>query len=1734
MTSKKSSLIVLFITHSFLSFAQMTIDTVKHTVCHGKDITLNATNGQFYKWDNGSIANSQTVSTLTNKSVEVLVYDTPEGNLVQNGNFDMGNTLFTSEYTFYPNKTVLYEGFYDITPDASKVHYGFRGFGKTDLAKAGTDNFMAVNGSSTPNLTVWQQTITVEPNTLYAFSCLTTNLVSFGPARLQFSIDGVQLGNIFSTNMYTEWDQFYQTWTSGSQTSITIRILNQNTSGGGNDFALDDIYFAKIVARKEVHKINVFKPAVDLGINKSFCAAGTLDAGSGFDSYEWNTGATSQSIQVNTGGNYNVKVSKDGCEATSSVLVAINPLPVVGAISNISAICEGDIRVLSIANSKPTSTYTWKVSGAVPSPTTGFGQTFSITAGTAKIDVEVLEKDVKGCNSSSARMASISVDKKPTAAVVSNSVACADAIIKTTGNQPVIGQGKWVVDVLNSTSGYSIDNLTNYNSNVTKPSVVSYGDKLTAVWEIRNGVCPVSKQTMVLNFQPLSNRLFTLSTDNTQICEGNNVVLTAKIDGFQVGNMPVYKLFDGMGNLVPSTPVLKDTTQALFTLQNVTSNLNGYYVERTSNSIPCLASSLINTTPRSVKVDKKPTKANIIEDKLVVCSTEKEINFDQINIGTAAWAVKKGNQGSVAGNSTTKAKISGLVVDQSSTFYLTSSNGICPATKDSVLITRTGNPTIPTVKSQNDSICETAVAPKLIGTPINPSAIATETGTWSSIGTAQIDNTGQTKDLVFGENKFVYTISNRVCQPDLTDTVTITVIKAPLAEILLPIDVKSTDNPSIKSISNLNQSIWISASQSLGYSGKWSVTNGATAIGLKGENVSVLADSLLLKNFNDKTTATWTVQDEGKKCNEAKATIEVIRKNYTSAFAGKDTSVCISAIPFNWSGNDFSATDEIATWSLVSSNPAGATVTQIGTSKNALFNASEAGVYEFEYKIQNTSLGITTQDTIKLTVDAKPVAPTLTLPSPINTCLDKLNLPAKHAEPILTAIGTWKFDKSQPITTQTIGTPNNANSLLENIPLSSVTKLFWVVQNGVCKKDSIALVVNQIGTMTPATIRLNGAEIKGSDTSLCLSAIHSLEGSTPSSDPIKGETNVWNNTGTSVSISGGTNTNQPLTLNAVGESQISYTIKNDDPNCIASVKTIKIKVNDIPVLDQITGVPNLCEDKSDSYSVSLKTGLGINTEPISAYTWNAISGATTGSATLLGSGTGSSATFSFQSTRNTGNTDTVSIKVFAQNACGNSLPLTKKIAIDLKPRDFIGDISGSDNVCESTIANEKYTILPQANTTSYAWTLANNTFEGTQPILETSVPTTALVALKPASTLKVTLSNSCGAGVEKTKSIAITPAVQIDAKITGQNSVCLPTDNILYQGSSTNAGTNAIYVFEIIHLNNSIGKTQTSSNPDFATFKGDLEDGDKIKLTIIGDATLGCFSSTGTDELLIDGYEYPDGTITVSKDSICEGDGAITLSINSTFNQNNKKNDNSNIKWYFVKNNSDSLLTNLNGLYSFSISKPNESGTYKVKVPGSVCIHDSNAEQVVKIYEKPLIRVLQDPMEVIYQDGIIVPMPVAITGLKNDTISEVAWTPDTWLSAANKHDAKFVPKKEKKEIDYTLTVSTGNGSITCETQANVKVINTLPLIIPNAFSPNGDGVNDVWEIQGLTKYKSVTITVFNRWGNTVFASKGQYSPWDGTINGIPMSVATYYAIIELKESLDNTDQTITQTLTIVR
>ena len=82
-------------------------------------------------------------------------------------------------------------------------------------------------------------------------------------------------------------------------------------------------------------------------------------------------------------------------------------------------------------------------------------------------------------------------------------------------------------------------------------------------------------------------------------------------------------------------------------------------------------------------------------------------------------------------------------------------------------------------------------------------------------------------------------------------------------------------------------------------------------------------------------------------------------------------------------------------------------------------------------------------------------------------------------------------------------------------------------------------------------------------------------------------------------------------------------------------------------------------------------------------------------------------------------------------------------------------------------------------------------------------------------------------------------------------------------------------------------------------------------------------------------------------------------------------------------------------------------------------------------------------------------------------------------------------------------------------QPNTKPATELPFAIPGGISPNGDGVNEYWDIQGLEDYPNATVTVFNRWGQKVYSGTSQDPAWDGTTNGRECPTADYYYIIDL-------------------
>ncbi|MEO6038509.1 MAG: gliding motility-associated C-terminal domain-containing protein, partial [Saprospiraceae bacterium] len=100
---------------------------------------------------------------------------------------------------------------------------------------------------------------------------------------------------------------------------------------------------------------------------------------------------------------------------------------------------------------------------------------------------------------------------------------------------------------------------------------------------------------------------------------------------------------------------------------------------------------------------------------------------------------------------------------------------------------------------------------------------------------------------------------------------------------------------------------------------------------------------------------------------------------------------------------------------------------------------------------------------------------------------------------------------------------------------------------------------------------------------------------------------------------------------------------------------------------------------------------------------------------------------------------------------------------------------------------------------------------------------------------------------------------------------------------------------------------------------------------------------------------------------------------------------------------------------------------------------------------------------------------------------------------------------------YLLTVSDDHG---CESTVIYRLLVSPPCdpqraLIPNAFTPNGDGVNDVFQaVDAEGSPVTASLTIYDRWGEQVYERQGNVS-WDGTIDGKPAMSDVYVYLIEL-------------------
>ncbi|MDF2437317.1 MAG: hypothetical protein K0Q95_1693 [Bacteroidota bacterium] len=422
---------------------------------------------------------------------------------------------------------------------------------------------------------------------------------------------------------------------------------------------------------------------------------------------------------------------------------------------------------------------------------------------------------------------------------------------------------------------------------------------------------------------------------------------------------------------------------------------------------------------------------------------------------------------------------------------------------------------------------------------------------------------------------------------------------------------------------------------------------------------------------------------------------------------------------------------------------------------------------------------------------------------------------------------------------------------------------------------------------------------------------------------------------------------------------------------------------------------------------------------------------------------------------------------------------TTAVATGLCPGDYAVVVTGS-NGCSSvgtvtiteppvigfSIANAvnpfcngdttgSITVVPSGGTLSYsyAWTPSGGS--------------SSTASNLSAGSYTVTVTDALGCTATQSTTLTQTNALTIGSVITN------PSCSSLSDGSIdvTVSGGTTTYTYQW-----SVGSAATTedlSNIAAGTYIIDVTDGNGCTIadTSILVPLQSVFVSAGNDT------------------TFCQN-GSITLSATSTTATS--------YQWFDLAGNSAGNTS------SVSVTPPAGSSTYYVIADnGTGCT--ANDTIILTSNVLPQVNAGTDVTIVVGASTTIGGNPTTASG------NSILWNPLPGLDNATVANPVATPPVT---TTYVVTVTTLEGC----TASDSVVVTVLPtIIIPDGISPNADGDNDEWIIDGIELFPNCVVEVYNRWGELLFQSVGYKERWKGTYKGKDLPVGSYYYVIDLKD-----------------
>ena len=470
--------------------------TGNNSICQGQSSTINAGSYSGYSWSTGATTSSININTAGNYSVTVT-----------DANGCTGTATFNLAVNANP------------TPAITGITSFCAGGNSTLNAGSGYTNYLWSGGATTQTINVTTSGNYIVTVTNAAGCTATTNKVITVNALPVPTISGpAGICPGASANLVAGSYASYL-WSNGNTTSS----ITTNVSGNYTVTVTD---VNGCVGSSNYNLLSFQNPIPVINGMAAICQNqnSILDAGS-FASWQWSTGAVSQTISVNQSGTYSVTVTNnDGCVASTSFNVVVNPLP-VPVISGTSEFCSGNSSVLNIGGGSFAS-YLWNTSATTSTISVSSGGNYVVTV-----------TDANGCTASTNQV--VTVWNLPTPIISGNNAIC-------NGTQTTLTAGsysnyQWSTGA--STDSITVSNGANYIVTVTDvngctgtsaPFTVTINQLPTAIISGTTSICIGQSTTLQVQFTGTAPYSYRYS-DGTNV----SAILNSNITAAQIIVTPV-------------------------------------------------------------------------------------------------------------------------------------------------------------------------------------------------------------------------------------------------------------------------------------------------------------------------------------------------------------------------------------------------------------------------------------------------------------------------------------------------------------------------------------------------------------------------------------------------------------------------------------------------------------------------------------------------------------------------------------------------------------------------------------------------------------------------------------------------------------------------------------------------------------------------------------------------------------------------------------------------------------------------------------------------------------------------------------------------------------------------------------------------------------------------------------------------------------------------------------------